>query len=185
MKITLLTVFVLLLIWLPWAAFGFFIYAPFLEWNLHRHLMHTKRKWFSYPFEAHTITHHGMYRGDEKTYVAHEGSDEKKIPMAWWNGLVMTAISTIPFAIIGYLNSSKSIPIQIFCAVGLYYCTYEYFHWCMHLPKQRWFECKQWYKNLNERHRLHHVSMGKNMNVILPVWDIFRGTYLAPFKSSR
>jgi hypothetical protein len=180
MKTALLLIITLIvLIWFPWFV-ATVIYASFLEWNLHKHLMHTKRKWFPYPFNTHAVTHHQIFKADETYHLQHE-DDKHTIPMAWWNGIVLVTIATIPTIFIGYFRSDILIPIQTFVVVGLYYCTYEYFHWCMHLPKERWFEITRWYKNLKERHRLHHLKMSTtNFNVVLPVADFWYGTYEAP-----
>jgi len=59
-----------------------------------------------------------------------------------------------------------------------YYATYEYIHWCMHLPKKRNLERSGVFFRLNGHHLLHHRYMGKNFNVVLPLADLLLGTLL-------
>lgn len=167
---------------LPWIVISL-VYASFLEWNLHKHLMHTNRKWLSYPFKTHALVHHQKFRADNSYHLQDE-DDKHTIPMAWWNGFTLTVIATIPMIVIGYFLSNFYIPIQTFIVVGLYYCTYEYFHWCMHLPKKpkpRWFENKRWFKYIDGRHHLHHQRMNTtNFNVVWGLWDWLMGTHEIP-----
>ena len=175
----LIVITAILAIWFPWIIFGIF-YASFLEWNLHKHLMHTNRKWLPYPFRAHALIHHQIFKADG-TYHLIEDKDKHTIPMAWWNGIVLAIIASIPIAIIGYIVADYWSWLKVGSTVYGYYAVYEYMHWCMHLPRHRLFEEMQWYKNLKERHRIHHEKMNsKNFNVILPVADWLMGTYQAP-----
>ncbi len=62
--------------------------------------------------------------------------------------------------------------------MALYYATYEYIHWCMHIPRQRNIERSGIFFRLNGHHLLHHRYMGKNFNVVLPLADTILGTLL-------
>src|SRR5262245_14372966 len=42
------------------AFFCFLAYASFFEWTLHKYLMHTPL--WRYPFRAHALVHHGLFR---------------------------------------------------------------------------------------------------------------------------
>ena len=68
-------------------------------------------------------------------------------------------------------------------AFASYYCTYEYMHWCMHLPKSRRIENSWLFRRLNGHHLLHHRYMHKNFNVVLPLADLCLGTFLARAKT--
>jgi sterol desaturase/sphingolipid hydroxylase (fatty acid hydroxylase superfamily) len=68
-------------------------------------------------------------------------------------------------------------------AITGYYITYEYIHWCMHLPKQRRVE-KPWvFRRLNGHHLLHHRYMHKNFNVVCPLADFCLGTLMVRSKT--
>ncbi len=156
-------------------------YASFAEWMLHRYWMH-RPFWifgwykFDYPFKAHAIVHHGKFKADETYHLQNrpeetKKADRKTIPMAWWNGPVLIAMASLPFVLWSIFNPSWLLVGCVAGAVACYYGTYEYIHFCMHLPKGRWFENTRLYKWIDEHHRLHHEHMGNNFNVVLPLAD--------------
>jgi sterol desaturase/sphingolipid hydroxylase (fatty acid hydroxylase superfamily) len=65
-----------------------------------------------------------------------------------------------------------------------YFATYEYLHWCMHLPRRRKIERSGIFFRLNGHHLLHHRYMHKNFNVVLPLADLCLGTLLLRSKVS-
>ncbi|MFM2383888.1 MAG: hypothetical protein RIQ72_460 [Candidatus Parcubacteria bacterium] len=173
---------------------GFVFYASLIEWLLHRYVMHKPIFGFKYAYEAHAKVHHRVYKADG-TY--HEGDRQPPqkhlIPMAWWNSPVLVAIGSTPFFFISLAMGNWAIYLGIVLALGLYYAVYEYFHWCMHLPKKRrvtYTRPIRWYFRLiNGHHLLHHKYMGKNFNVVLPIWDLLLGTLVrrakVPFEQPR
>lgn len=174
-----------------WPAAGFLcavVYASFFEWTLHRYLMHRPFGKFRYPFEAHTLVHHRVFRADHTYHLIHD-KDAKTIPMAWWNGPVLIAVGILPFiATAAWIGHWWLLAGAVLACAG-YYATYEYIHWCMHLPRKRNVERSGIFFRLNGHHLLHHRYMGKNFNVVLPLADLFLGTLLlrAPvhFKQAR
>ncbi|MBI4068494.1 hypothetical protein HY413_03755 [Candidatus Kaiserbacteria bacterium] len=74
------------------------MYASVFEWLFHRYVMHRPLGTFRYPFEAHTLMHHRVFKADHTYHVQHE-EDKKKIPMAWWNGPVLIIVGTVPFRV--------------------------------------------------------------------------------------
>ena len=71
------------------------LYASFIEWLLHRFVMHQPLFGFSYPFETHAKTHHGVFRADDSYHLKRE-EDKHTIPMAWWNGPALVLAATVP-----------------------------------------------------------------------------------------
>ena len=158
-------------------------FFPLIEYDLHKKIMHKPIKAFGlipfdYPFRTHAQIHHHVFRADESYHLKNE-SDKWTIPMRWWNGPILLLITTAPvFELKLILGFSWLIPIS-FAAVGiLYYSAYEYLHWCMHLPKARRLEFSNLFRRLNGHHLLHHRYMGKNYNVVFPLWDWIFGTLL-------
>lgn len=163
-----------------WTSVGFLlgiIYASFFEWALHRFLMHQPVGKLTYPFERHALIHHRIFKADH-TYHLIDEKDKHTIPMAWWNGPLLIAITQIPFVIAAFLSGHWGILFGSAAACCAYYGTYEYLHWCMHLPKQRNLERSGIFFRLNGHHLLHHRYMHKNFNVVLPLADLFLGTLL-------
>ena len=160
-----------------WQTIGFVsgvVYSSFFEWTLHKYVMHKNLKWFSYPFKAHAVTHHGIFKSDH-TYHLQKSTDKKTVPMAWWNAPAMWAMH-VPFALLVQYLVGRSIFWGFLFAMIFYYAAYEYLHWCMHVPKKRNVERSGIFFRLNGHHLLHHRYMGKNLNVVLPLADLLAGT---------
>ncbi|MFM2081835.1 MAG: hypothetical protein RL380_526 [Verrucomicrobiota bacterium] len=166
---------------LEYAALGFgagVIIASFFEWTLHRFLMHKPLGRFDYAFQAHAVVHHHTFKADHTYHLINE-ADKRTIPMAWWNGPVLIALCMVPGTACAFLVSGTwQFALGALAAFIAYYSTYEYMHWCMHLPKARRVE-KSWvFYRLNGHHLLHHRYMHKNFNVVLPLADFCLGTLL-------
>lgn len=158
-------------------------YSSFFEWTLHRFLMHRPIGKFDYPYKTHALTHHRIFKADHTYHVCRE-EDAKLIPMAWWNGPALVLVTQIPFLILCMIIGRWPILLGSTLACSLYYCTYEYLHWCMHLPKKRNLERSGIFFRLNGHHLLHHRYMHKNFNVVLPLADLLLGTLLLRSKVS-
>ncbi len=153
------------------------VFSSFFEWTLHRFFMHRITLKWRYPFQAHAVVHHGIFRADHTYHLINE-NDKKTIPMAWWNGPVIVITCQIPFLITAIILEKWALICGSAIACSLYFATYEYLHWCMHLPKQRRLEKGWWFQKLNGHHLLHHRYMHKNFNVVLPLADMLLGTLL-------
>lgn len=153
------------------------VFASFFEWALHRYVMHRPVGRFTYPYEAHALVHHRIFRADH-TYHLHDERDRHIIPMAWWNGPVLVLIGATPFAVVSWLTGQWGLLVGALVVCVAYYSAYEYLHWCMHLPRRRSVERSGLFFRLNGHHLLHHRYMGKNFNVVLPLADFCLGTLL-------
>lgn len=178
-------------LFLNWAATGFacaVVYCSFFEWTLHRYVMHRPLGKFRYPYESHALIHHRVFRADETYHLIHK-KDAMTIPMAWWNGPVLVALGTAPFLAVAWWVGQWGLIAGAALAAAAYYGTYEYIHWCMHLPKKRTVERSGIFFRLNGHHLLHHRYMAKNFNVVLPLADLILGTLLVRsplhFKQAR
>jgi len=158
------------------------VFASFFEWVLHRYVMHRPVGKFRYAFHAHAVVHHQIFKADH-TYHLHQESDKETIPMAWWNGPVLIAIGVLPFLAASWALGQWSFALGGLLAFAIYYGTYEYIHWCMHLPKARRVEQPRLFRKLNGHHLLHHRYMHKNFNVVLPLADLCLGTLMLRAKT--
>ena len=164
------------LVWFLVGASSMMVFGSFFEWTLHRFVLHRPLWFFRYPFDAHAIVHHRVFRADQ-TYHAQNKTDESKIPMTWWNGPALILVGCLPFAAIAAFTSWWLLP-GAFVAASAYYATYEYLHWCMHKPNRRLVERSGLFFLLNGHHLLHHRYMHKNFNVVLPLADLCLSTLL-------
>ncbi len=163
-----------------WIGAGFglgIVYSSFFEWTLHRFVMHKPVGSFDYAFKAHAVVHHQTFKADH-TYHLVNDKDKYLIPMAWWNGPVLVTLTQLPFFVASWMTGHWYLLLGSFISCAAYYATYEYIHWCMHLPKTRNIERSGIYFRLNGHHLLHHRYMHKNFNVVLPLADLCLGTLL-------
>jgi hypothetical protein len=153
--------------------------ASLFEWLLHRFIMHRPFFGLTYPFRTHAQTHHRIFKAD-LTYHLQDEKDLWTIPMAWWNGPLIISIGSLPFLAASIIFGNYLIVITVLVLFSAYYGTYEYLHWCMHLPlaKRRVIERFWIFYRLNGHHLLHHRYMGKNFNVVLPLADLLFCTLL-------
>lgn len=174
-----------ILVFSLWCLGGFVVgvvFGSFFEWTLHRYVMHRPIWNFRYAFQAHAVVHHQVFKADQ-TYHLQNEKDKETIPMAWWNGPALIAIGVIPFALISWAIGEWGFALGGFLAFAIYYGTYEYIHWCMHLPKARRVEKPNWFRKLNGHHLLHHRYMHKNFNVVFPLADFLLGTLIVRAKT--
>ena len=174
-----------MIVFLLWVLTGLavgVVFGSFFEWVLHKYVMHRPVGRFRYAFEAHAVVHHHVFKADH-TYHLRQEKDKETIPMAWWNGPVLILIGAVPFALLSWLTGQWGFALGGALAFALYYATYEYIHWCMHLPKSRRVERSWLFYRLNGHHLLHHRYMHKNFNVVLPLADLCLGTLMLRAKT--
>lgn len=163
--------------WCAVGCLGAVVFASFFEWTLHRFVMHRPVGPFTYPFRAHALIHHQIFRADESYHLIDE-KDKWTIPMAWWNGPVLVFLCCVPFGLASWWMGKAGLVVGAAVTFAVYYATYEYLHWCMHLPRKRALERSGVFFRLNGHHILHHRYMHKNFNVVLPLADLCLGTLM-------
>jgi hypothetical protein len=159
------------------------IQASYFEWVYHRYWLH--RPWLPpQMFTAHTLIHHQLcQQGD--TFRVVEEEQEEALTFQWWGGPLLVGLNVLPWIAVSwglwalgvalpYLAWSLTIGLTIFA----YYLAYEGFHLLMHKPRIGWLERTAPFRFLERHHRLHHVRMGTNFNVVLPLADLTLGTLL-------
>jgi hypothetical protein len=157
------------------------VFASFFEWAIHKYVMHKPLGFFRYPFQAHAVIHHQVFKADH-TYHLVEEKDKETIPMAWWNGPALIMLGSLPSIIYSLITGYWPVALGAAILFVCYYITYEYIHWCMHLPKLRRVEKPWFFRRLNGHHLLHHRYMHKNFNVVFPLADLCLGTLMVRSK---
>ena len=155
------------------------VYASLCEWLLHKYVMHRPLLGFISPYQAHTLTHHRIFKSNA-SYHLKDPADKPKIRMAWWNGPILVFLALLSISWVIVLPNPWVIFVTAGAVFSLYYVTYEYIHWCMHLPRtrRRVLERFKVFEMLNGHHLLHHRYPAKNLNVVCPLADILFGTHL-------
>lgn len=166
------------------AVAGFLIgvvQASFFEWAFHRYWLH--RPWLPKDcFTTHTLIHHQLCKYDDTFHVTQEEQHEA-LHFAWWGGPTLIAIIMLPWSLLawGLHASGLAFPYLAFlvafaAASVLYYIGYEGLHYLMHKPIFPLIERSHAFQFLKRHHRIHHVRMNRNLNVLLPLADLVLGT---------
>gem|GEM_PF-1990358 len=149
------------------------VYGSFLEWIFHRYFMHLPTWGVTHFFKGHAKVHHKIYQGD--TSYAVGDRDPQEVTLAWW-AMPIIPIVHIPFMIVLYFQFGMSAAVGMFTACVFYQASYEYLHYCMHVPQGRLIERLPYYRWLNDHHLQHHRKHFTNLNVFIPIADYVFGT---------
>jgi hypothetical protein len=157
------------------------IQASFVEWAFHRYWLH--RPWLPKDcFTTHTLIHHQLCKHDDTFHVVEEEQHEA-LTFAWWGGPTLVALNALPWALGSWALhvAGVSLPyiafvVTLAATITVYYVGYEGFHLLMHKPMLPSLENSRPFQFLKRHHRIHHVHMDRNLNVLLPFADLVLGT---------
>lgn len=156
------------------------VYGSFFEWYWHKLWMHHPRS-PKEAFRGHTVVHHGLYRGDDTYFVDEEHVEHILLKPYALPAIVLAHLPVI-FLIQHYV-SNTAIGATLSCL--LYFVVYEYMHWNMHVPRQKFVERFKWFQFLRQHHKLHHRYMLKNFCVLVPLADYMLGTMITEASLAR
>jgi len=168
-----------LLVVIPLAVVAGVLQATLFEWIYHRYWLH--RPWLPpQMFTAHTLVHHQLCKHEDTFHVTEE-EQEEALAFQWWGGAALVAINLIPWSIAALLARGTAYPgwtvvATVGATIYVYYVAYEGLHHLMHKPQIPWIERAGFFQFIKKHHRLHHVYMGKNFNVVCPLADVLLGT---------
>jgi hypothetical protein len=157
------------------------VHATFAEWAFHRFWLH--RPWLPEGcFTSHTLVHHQLCKYDDTFHVEEEEQHEA-LTFEWWGGPTLIAINMIPWVLAawGFHAAEIALPyvavlISAAAVFMLYYVGYEGFHFLMHKPTIPLIENSRPFQFLKRHHRIHHMRMNRNLNVLFPLADLLLGT---------
>lgn len=145
------------------------VYASFAEWTIHRQMMHRPLFGIRHFFRGHAQVHHVKYKGDASYEVGDRIRED--LTLAWW-AMPLPILTHVPvLVLLGWLVSAPAAA-GAFGALVLYQTTYEYIHYCMHVPSGRLIERSRVFQWLNAHHREHHRKLNANLNIVLPLADL-------------
>jgi hypothetical protein len=164
-------------------AIATLLIGPFVlsfgEWLVHRYVLHRPLWFINFPYRAHALIHHHVFKGDDTYLLENRPKDEiaqakRKIPMAYWAPLVVVPLGTFPFLVVASVFALFYWWSAVFTIGGIgfllaaaSFALYEYTHYCMHDPKGRWIERLKIFKWLDRHHRIHHLDPRSNLNVVM------------------
>lgn len=162
------------LAWVP----GFFVFANFFEWWIHRGPLHHKRPVVGRLYQRHTRTHHVVFTTER---MAIDGWRELKVVLfpAWVLPLLLVMVS--PLAV-GLYFLSPNLAWLFLASALAYYLVYEWLHTLHHLPAESWIG-RRWLVAVLRRHHWRHHDPARmtegNFNVSFPLADLILRSTLA------
>ena len=154
------------------------IAGNFVEWGMHKFVMHRLRDVFAVRaiYDRHTRQHHQYFTDNDPTIHTVK---EFRIVFFPWRVLIVLAIGggLISLAMAQLVNPNAGY-VTFITMIG-HYMVYETFHFCCHVP-DNWFVRNMPFVNTIRRHHAAHHNMGImmhcNMNLTFPVADWAMGT---------
>lgn len=180
----------MLLVWLPIAFLTGVLQASFVEWAFHRYWLH--RPWLpESAFTFHTLVHHQLCKFDD-TFQVHEEEQEEALTFGWLGGPILVVLNTLPWALLAWALWALGVQFPFVAFVGtiaatilVYYIGYEGLHYLMHKPSIPFIERGRYFRFIEKHHRIHHVHMDRNLNVLLPIADFVLGTLVTKMPEAR
>ena len=167
---------------MPAAALLGVAQASIFEWIYHRYWLH--RPWLPpQMFTAHTLVHHQLCK-NEDTFQVHDEEQEEALTFQWWGGPILVSLNMVPWVVawgviaLMHVSVPFVVPVVVSLAATftLYYFAYEGLHSPHAPPTIGWIERSGPFQFIEHHHRLHHIYMGKNFNVVVPFADLMLGT---------
>ncbi|MBZ4419254.1 sterol desaturase family protein [Myxococcus sp. RHSTA-1-4] len=158
-----------------------FLLGNVVEFLGHRGPMHHRRRGLGLLFQRHTEQHHRFFTHEA---LAYESSRDVKmvlfppVLLLFFLGAIATPLAALGFALVspnvGWLFAAS--------AVG-YYLTYEWLHFCHHLPPEHPVARLPLMQRLRRHHQVHHdpsKMQRHNFNITFPLSDWLFGTAWRP-----
>ena len=158
-----------------------FLLGNVVEFLGHRGPMHHRRRGLGLLFQRHTEQHHRFFTHEA---LAYESSRDVKmvlfppVLLLFFLGAIATPLAALCFALVspnvGWLFAAS--------AVG-YYVTYEWLHFCHHLPPEHPVARLPVMARLRQHHQTHHdpsKMQRYNFNITVPLADWLFGTAWRP-----
>ncbi|RAP65027.1 fatty acid hydroxylase [Achromobacter sp. HZ01] len=155
-----------------------FLAGNFVEWFLHRYVMHRRIDVFALRaiYERHTRQHHQYFTDLEPTI---DSTREFRIVFFPWRVLATLGVAGTALGYIAALVFNPNAGYILFLTMVGQYLIYETFHYCCHVH-DNWFVRNMPFINTIRRHHTAHHNMGimmkYNMNLTFPIADWFMGT---------
>lgn len=159
-------------------ALPVFVAGNFVEWFMHRYVMHKRIDVFALRaiYERHTRQHHQYFTDVEPTI---DTTREFRIVFFPWRVLITLGVAGLSLGYLASLLFSPNVGYVVFITMVGQYMVYETFHYCCHVH-ENWFVRRMPFINTIRRHHTAHHNMGimmkYNMNLTFPIADWFMDT---------
>ena len=155
-----------------------FVAGNFVEWGMHRYVMHRRINVFAIRaiYERHTRQHHQYFTDNEATISSIR---EFRIVFFPWRVLTVFAVAGVIFGGLASLLINANAGYILFITMVGQYLVYETFHFCCHVPENGFVRHMPFINTIRRHHTAHHnqgIMMRYNMNLTFPIADWFMGT---------
>lgn len=154
------------------------IAGNFVEWGMHQHVMHRLKDVFALRaiYDRHTRQHHQYFTDNEATITTVK---EFRIVFFPWRVLAVLVVGggLISLAMAQLINPNAGY-VTFITMIG-HYMVYETFHFCCHVPENRFVRNMPFVNTIRRHHIAHHnmgIMMHVNMNLTFPIADWALGT---------
>ena len=154
-----------------------FLFANAVEYFGHKGPMHHRRRALAILFERHTQQHHRYYTHEAMSY---EGTRDFKmvlfppVMLLFFLGAVAAPVGALLF-----LVASRNVALLYVATAMGYFLTYEWLHFCHHLPPDGPLGRVGFLRRLRANHQAHHDPARMNacnFNITFPICDRLFGT---------
>ncbi|HSV45995.1 MAG TPA: fatty acid hydroxylase family protein [Ramlibacter sp.] len=164
--------------WEWWVALPVFIAGNFVEWFMHRHVMHKRIDVFALRaiYDRHTRQHHQYFTDLEPTI---DTTREFRIVFFPWRVLLTLGAGGLSLGYLASLAINANAGYVVFCTMVGQYLVYETFHYCCHVHENRFVRNMPFINTIRRHHTAHHnmgIMMKYNMNLTFPIADWFMGS---------
>jgi hypothetical protein len=155
-----------------------FLAGNFVEWFLHRYVMHRRIDVFALRaiYERHTRQHHQYFTDNEATI---DSAREFRIVFFPWRVLITLGLFGTVFGYVAASIFNANAGYILFLTMVVQYLVYEVFHYCCHVHDNWFVRNMPFINTIRRHHTAHHnqgIMMKYNMNLSFPIADWFMGT---------
>jgi hypothetical protein len=159
-------------------AIAVFLGGNFVEWFMHRHVMHRRINVFGLRaiYERHTRQHHQYFTDNEPTI---DTTREFRIVFFPWRVLVTLGVFATMLGYVASVVVNANAGYVVFITMVAYYLVYEVFHFSCHVHDNAFVRSAPFINTIRRHHTAHHnqgIMMKYNMNLTFPIADWFMGT---------
>ena len=164
--------------WEWWLVLPVFLAGNFVEWAMHRFVMHRKIDVYAIRaiYDRHTRQHHQYFTDNEPTI---DSIREFRIVFFPWRVLSTFAVAGTLLGLLAAWLFNANAGYIVTLTMIAQYLVYETFHYCCHVH-ENWFVRNVPFINTIRRHHIAHhnqgIMMRYNMNLTFPIADWFLNT---------
>ena len=144
---------------------------------LHKYPLHRRYKWWTFPYDTHTVEHHRYFTAETITFDNSMDFNAVFFPMEVIAGFTLIGQPLIFFGVKHFFG--QDVAHVITGSAASYFLLYEFFHWASHLPRNHFLMKFPWILYMRQHHVAHHnprLMNRYNFCIVDPLVDIIMGT---------